>query len=105
MKYPTRRYANPNEFKAYAIGKSVQDLARQLRRSERSITNWLSGNHKIPWYAPELLRLQQLENNLILQQMGIKKPLGIVNTSGQVVPFARKTMPTLPANTQITCVS
>ncbi|MDP3671725.1 MAG: hypothetical protein Q8R69_18790 [Telluria sp.] len=62
MRYPHLRYGNPNEFAYYAIGIPVKDMAKRLRRSERSVKDWLSGKKKMPWWIPELLRLQRMES-------------------------------------------
>lgn len=61
MKYPNLRYGNPAEFAYYTTGHSTQEIAKRLRRSERSVTDWLSGKRKMPWWIPELLRLQHME--------------------------------------------
>ncbi|WP_348533504.1 helix-turn-helix domain-containing protein [Herbaspirillum sp. 3R11] len=48
MRYPNLRYGNPNEF-AYSVqGVPVKDVARRLRRSERSVKNWLNGWRYVP---------------------------------------------------------
>lgn len=71
MKYPHQRYGNPNEFAYYAVGISDKDMAKRLRRSEKSIKEWLSGKRKMPWWIPELLRLQRMEYAERMRQMQI----------------------------------
>lgn len=71
MRYPNLRYGNPNEFAYYVQGVPVKDVARRLRRSERSVKNWLDGKEKVPWWIPELLRLQRLEHAHIMRQMNM----------------------------------
>ncbi|AYQ38546.1 MULTISPECIES: hypothetical protein [Burkholderia cepacia complex] len=44
-------------------GRTVADVARELRRSERSVTDWLSGQQRVPWWAPEILRLRAVERD------------------------------------------
>lgn len=61
MRYPHLRYGNPNEFAYYSVGISAKDMAKRLRRSERSVKDWLAGKKKMPWWIPELLRLQRME--------------------------------------------
>jgi hypothetical protein len=61
MRYPNLRYGNPTEFAYYAMGQSHSDLARALRRDERTIRDWLSGRAKLPWWVPEILRLKRME--------------------------------------------
>ncbi|NMM27836.1 MAG: hypothetical protein HHJ12_11260 [Glaciimonas sp.] len=69
MRYPNLRYGNPNEFAYYAVGISNKDMAKRLRRSEKSIKEWLSGKRKMPFWIPELLRLQRMEANERTRQM------------------------------------
>jgi hypothetical protein len=61
MKYPNLRYGNPNEFAYYVQGIPLDSVAKRLRRSQRSVKDWLSGTQKVPWWIPELLRLQSME--------------------------------------------
>jgi predicted transcriptional regulator len=55
----------------YTQGRTIQSIARELRRTERSVRDWLSGRQRVPWWVPELLRLRALEHNLRLQEMGV----------------------------------
>src|SRR5438034_11739155 len=95
MRYPNLRYGSPDEMRFYAQGMTVKDLAKRLRRSERSVNEWLAGTRKVPWWIPEILRLQHMAHREMMQQMRmtpVRKQLGIV--SGSVaefkVPDARK---------------
>lgn len=88
MRYPNLRYGSPDEFRFYAQGMTVKDLAKRLRRSERSVNEWLAGKRKLPWWIPEIMRLQHLAHCEMMQQMRItpvRKQLGIV--SGTVIEF------------------
>ncbi|GAC1569132.1 MAG: hypothetical protein NVS3B3_23200 [Aquirhabdus sp.] len=88
MKYPNIRYGDPEHLQHYAAGWPLKILAKHLRRDERTIRRWLSGTHKIPWWVPELLRLERYEKYHQMQQMNINPRLakmGIVR--GQVVEF------------------
>lgn len=55
----------------YVQGRSIESIARELRRTERSVRDWLAGRQKVPWWVPEVLRLRALEHNLRLQEMGV----------------------------------
>ncbi|AVR96890.1 hypothetical protein [Pseudoduganella armeniaca] len=70
MRYPNKRYGNPTELAYYAMGVSLADLARRLRRDERTVRDWLSGRTRVPWWVPEILRLKRMEAELRHQQMG-----------------------------------
>lgn len=99
MRYPNTRYGNPTELRYYTQGLSAKEIARQLKRSEKSVTEWLNGNRKIPFWVPELLRLRHMEADLRMRQMGFgeqKRRLGIVN--GAVIDFPQ---PKNRVNTQI----
>jgi hypothetical protein len=69
MRFPNLRYGNPTEFAYYAMGRTHADLARALRRDERTIRDWLSGRAKVPWWVPEIMRLKRLEADLRHRQM------------------------------------
>lgn len=71
MRYPNLRYGNPTEFAYYAMGVPLADLARRLRRDERTVRDWLSGRTRVPWWVPELLRLKRMESDLRHRQMGM----------------------------------
>ncbi len=93
MRFPNLRYGSPDEFRYYAMGIPPRALANRLRRDERTVKDWLSGKTKIPWWVPEILRLQDMEHQERVRQMGIYKiapRLGIV--SGDVI-----TLPARPS--------
>lgn len=69
MRYPNLRYGNPAEFRHYADGRPLKQLARELRRSERSVHDWLTGRERVPFWVPELLRLRQFEHGQRVRQM------------------------------------
>jgi hypothetical protein len=69
MRFPNLRYGNPTEFAYYAMGRSLAELARALRRDERTIRDWLSGRARVPWWVPEILRLKRLESEMRYRQM------------------------------------
>jgi hypothetical protein len=88
MRYPNSRYGNPEELKYYSQGMSIRELARQLKRSEKSVKQWLSFEKKVPYWVPELLRLRHMEADLRMRQMGFgdqRLRLGIVK--GTVIDF------------------
>lgn len=70
MRYPNRRYGNPTAMQHYAIWYgSTAELAKALKRSERSVKDWLSGKQRVPWWVPEIMRLQKLEHDHVVLQM------------------------------------
>jgi predicted transcriptional regulator len=73
MRYPNTRYGNPNEFAHYIQGRSIKDVAKHLKRSERTVRDWLNGEKKIPFWVPELLRLQHKERIDRLREMGMMR--------------------------------
>lgn len=86
MRYPNLRYGNPNELAHYMQGRSIKDVAKSLRRSERSLRDWLSGAQKIPWWIPEIMRLQRMEFLEQMRQMNmgpVRLKLGLV--TGEVI--------------------
>lgn len=92
MKYPNLRYGNPQAMNHYAQGIPLKQLAHKLRRSERAVSDWLKGTKKVPFWVPELLRLQAMEHDHIIYQMGIqplRKKLGVVQDTGQIVLMQR----------------
>jgi hypothetical protein len=90
VRYPNQRYGNPSELAYYAMGRSDADLARMLRRDERTVRDWLTGRRKVPFWAPELLRLRAMEAAERHRQMGfepLRQKLGLV--SGDVIELHR----------------
>lgn len=90
MRYPNLRYGNPTEMAYYAMGRSVKDLARSLRRDERTVRDWLSGKQRVPWWVPEILRLRRMELDNRMREMGmgaLAPKLGIV--SADVIALAQ----------------
>ncbi len=98
MRYPNLRYGSPDELRYFAMGIPPRDLAYRLRRDERTVKDWLQGRKKIPWWVPEILRLQHMEHHERVRQMGIYKiapRLGIV--SGDVIALATRPAASEPA--------
>jgi hypothetical protein len=62
MRYPNLRYGKLAELQHYAAARTLQQLARELRRSERSVRDWLTGRERVPFWVPELLRLREYEH-------------------------------------------
>lgn len=92
MRYPNLRYGNPAELRFYAANIPLQDLARQLRRDQRTVRDWLTERQRVPFWVPELLRLRNVEAEQQLRQMGISvqlRRLGVV--TGDVVRFPTPT--------------
>ena len=88
MRYPNTRYGNPEELKYYSQGLPIKILAKKLKRSEKSVTAWINGYRKIPFWVPELMRLWHMERDITMRQMGmgdLKRQLGLV--SGNIIEF------------------
>jgi hypothetical protein len=89
MRYPNRRYGNPTAMAHYAIWYgSTAELAKTLRRDERTVKDWLSGRARVPWWVPEIMRLQQMEHNDMVRQMTGREVLarfGVVAPAGDLV--------------------
>jgi hypothetical protein len=95
MRYPNLRYGRPSELEYYAMGIPIKQLSKRLRRSEKSIQMWLNGKRKVPWWVPEILRLQRLENLSIIRQMGctpVERNLMLVSKRTDIGyrPFTRR---------------
>ena len=91
MRFPNLRYGNPTEFAHYALGIPLADLARTLRRDERTVRDWLSAKQRVPWWVPEYMRLRQMEQADIRRQMNmtaLAPRLGIVR--GNVIELATR---------------
>lgn len=89
MRFPNLRYGKPAEFAHYAMGIPLSDLARILRRDERTIRDWLSAKQRVPWWVPEYMRLRHMEQTEIRRQMNmaaLPSRLGIVR--GEVIELA-----------------
>lgn len=76
MKYPNLRYGNPTELAHYAMGIPLADLARILRRDERTVRDWLSGKQRVPWWVPEYMRLRRMESIERARQMNMSSAAG-----------------------------
>lgn len=88
MRFPNQRYGDPEHLKFYTQGWTLKQIAKHLKRDEKTIGRWLKGQQKMPWWVPELLRLERYEKHHQLRYMGIDRPLaklGIV--SGKVLEF------------------
>ena len=94
MRYPNLRYGNPTAMAHYAIWYGdTATLAKALRRDVRTVRDWLNGTAKVPFWVPELMRLQQLEHAQMVYQMTGKKiaaSLGIVQASAAILPHLRR---------------
>ncbi len=89
MRFPNLRYGNPTEFAHYSLGIPLPDLARTLRRDERTVRDWLSAKQRVPWWVPEYMRLRQMEQADIRRQMNMTAlgpRLGVVR--GAVIELA-----------------
>jgi hypothetical protein len=88
MRFPNMRYGNPNEFSHYVASIPIKETAKRLRRSERTIRNWLDGTQKIPWGVPEITRLQNQEH---FDRMRYMNMVPLLRPVGTVIAFPDKT--------------
>ncbi|KRB70501.1 hypothetical protein ASE07_07770 [Noviherbaspirillum sp. Root189] len=88
MRYPNLRYGNPQELAYHAQFIALPDLAKRLRRSERTVHDWISGKTKMPWWVPEIIRLQKMEHAERLRQMNMQPRLARLGlVTGDVIQF------------------
>jgi hypothetical protein len=88
MRYPNLRYGNPTELRHYAQFIPIKELARRLRRDQRTVRNWLTEREKLPWWVPEILRLQKNEHDDMLRQMNMQpRQLRLGLVAGNVIEF------------------
>lgn len=88
MRYPNQRYGNPAMLNFYMAGRPITEIARLLKRDERSIRDWLKGNKKMPFWVPELLRLYQMEHAHQMQYMtGLPADARLGVARGAVLEF------------------
>ncbi|MBU9320408.1 hypothetical protein KTE24_07015 [Burkholderia gladioli] len=69
MRYPNMRYGKTAEFHYYAQSRAINDIARELRRSERTVSDWMLGRQRVPWWAVEVLRLRAIEREAAHQRL------------------------------------
>ena len=88
MRYPNLRYGQPQELEYWMQGRTVKEVAKRLKRSERSVQDWLTDTRKVPWWVPEFLRLYRMEWYDRMQQMNIKVPkVNFAFVTGDVIEF------------------
>jgi len=93
MRYPNTRYGHHGEFVFWMQGHSVKVIAKRLKRSERSVHDWLIGKRKIPWWVPEILRLQHYEYQDRLRQMGFtQQKARLAVATADVLMFPKPTV-------------
>ncbi len=99
MRYPNKRYGNPTAMQHYAMWYGdIPSLAKALKRSERTVRDWLSGAARVPWWVPEIMRLQQMEHNAMVYRMTgrqVATRLGVA-TLGAVVDAGQRFRPDAP---------
>lgn len=90
MRYPNLRYGSSAALEYYAMGRDLKELARHLRRDERTVKDWLSGRQRVPWWVPEILRLERVESAQYLRHLSYvngekhRPAMGIVTHEGQL---------------------
>lgn len=89
MRYPNTRYGSPAEFLYYVQNVPLKIIAKELKRSEKSVKCWISGERKIPWWVPELLRLKHKEHCEQMREMGFKNfRVQLGEVKGQIIDFS-----------------
>ena len=104
MRYPNKRHGSPTAITHYAMWYgTVPELARSLRWSERSVTDWLSGRPRVPWWVSEIMRLQKMEHDAMVYEMTgqqVVARLGDAAAGAVVVVGARfRPAPVMPDGT------
>ena len=61
MQDPSKRWANPAEFDYWAKVYTVKVLSKKLKRTPRTIRDWLRGARPIPAWTVAVLRLSELD--------------------------------------------
>lgn len=61
MQDPSKRWANPAEFDYWAKVYTVKILSKKLKRTPRTIRDWLRGARPIPAWTVAVLRLSELD--------------------------------------------
>ena len=69
MRYPNTRYGCPGTMEHYAQGRTIKELAKRLKRSERTVKDWMKGKKKIPFWVSEQLCLQHKEHLDMMRQI------------------------------------
>lgn len=88
MRYPNTRYGNPVEFQYYTQGQPAEEIAKRLKRDKRTVQRWLNGKQRMPWWIPEILRLQRLEYDIWMRQAGLgRMPQKFGTVSADVIVF------------------
>jgi hypothetical protein len=100
MRYPNLRYGNPTAMAHYAMWYgTTANLAKALRRSERSVKDWLSGKSRVPWWVPEIMRLQKMEHDSMVYRMTgrqVSARLGLVESATATIVDAGTRFKPLP---------
>ncbi|MGK5052325.1 hypothetical protein [Janthinobacterium sp. RB2P8] len=53
------------------MGIPLGQLARTLRRDERTVRDWLSGKTRVPWWVPEYMRQRQMNMTALGPRLGV----------------------------------
>lgn len=86
MKYPNLRYGNPEALRHWMLHYGgVTGTAKYLKRTTRTISNWLNYRERMPWWVPEILRLKAFEHAEQLRLMGAIRSM---QSSFGAVPLA-----------------
>lgn len=76
MKYPNQRYGNPEALRHWMLHfGGITGTAKYLKRTTRTLANWLSYRERMPWWVPEILRLKAFEHAEQMRHMGILRQM------------------------------
>ena len=74
LKNASNRWGNANEFRYYCRGLPTRTIARMVRRTERTVRDWIKGHRPTPAWAVELVKLRELERKDVLRQITVNMP-------------------------------
>lgn len=80
MFHPNRRYGHAHVLRALTAGMPIDAISRRLRRHPRTIHDWLTDRRPVPWWATEIIDLQNQIAWYELRYMGIRStPRNVIN--------------------------
>ncbi len=97
---PESTLRHPTVMQHYALWYgTVPALTKALNRSERSVKDWLAGKSKVPRWAPEIMRLQKMENDAMVYRMtgrSVTTRLNIAGPAGELIDAGARFKPAPP---------
>ena len=68
-----RRWGKLSEFNYYVTGLPLKVIAKRVGRSTRTVSDWIRSKQPVSQWAVAFMRLDHLEYNLMLDQMGARQ--------------------------------